>query len=620
MIKKDYIDFFEKESNYGKILKVSGPLIVAEDLSGAKMNELVHIGWEKLTGEIISLKGNTASIQCYENPVGLTIGDPVVRTKERLSVELGPGLLTQIYDGIQRSLEYHASESHSNFIPKGLGCPALNLQKQWDWVPSSKLKLNQIVAGGEIIGIVSETYLFNKHCILLPPKAKGRVTFIAPEGNYTVREKIIEVEDNGTKFEYTMSHIWPVRQPRPYVEKLEGDKPFFTGLRVLDSLFPSVLGGRIALPGYKGAGKSVIVEQTAKYSNTDINVYVGCGERGSELTAMLDNFINMTTTIKGKEESVMNKSCLVANTSDMPMTAREASIYTGVTIAEYYRDMGYNAGLMADSISRWAEALREISNRLGEVPISEGYPAYLSTRISQFYERAGRVKCLGTPDREGSLTILGTLSPPGQADFSEPVTSAAINSSQVFWGLDLRLASRKHFPQVNWLSSYSRYEKQVEDYFNEYDKDFSDSKQKIKAILKEEQEIIPTVKLFGRDTLTEQQKLVLEMGKLIREDFLQQDVFSYYDYFCTSSKTVGMMKCIALFFDEAKKAMDELLSEMKNSLNIILAMMKPLMIKLSKMKFESPKKTDSEHKEFFENLCKEIISAFEKFVFDIKYS
>jgi V-type H+-transporting ATPase subunit A len=454
---KRYVEITEKESNYGKIYKVAGPLVVAEAMAGAKMYELVKVGWDKLVGEIIKLDGDTASIQCYEDTSGLTVGDPVMRTKEPLSVQLGPGILETIFDGIQRPLETIAKMSGSVFVPKGVDVVSLDEKKEWVFKPNPKLKVGALVAGGDVIGTVYENSLFDEHRILLPPKARGRIVDIVSEGQYTIKDTVIELEYDGKKTKHSMSQYWPVRQARPFAEKLAGNTPLLTGQRVLDALFPSVLGGTCAIPGAFGCGKTCISQALSKYSNSEVIIYVGCGERGNEMAEVLKEFPELSIVVKGREENIMQRTCLVANTSNMPVAAREASIYTGITLAEYFRDMGYNVSMMADSTSRWAEALREISGRLAEMPADGGYPAYLSTKLAQFYERAGRVRCIGSPDREGSVTIVGAVSPPG-GDFTDPVTTATLNIVQVFWGLDKKLAQRKHFPSVNWTISYSNYD------------------------------------------------------------------------------------------------------------------------------------------------------------------
>jgi len=434
-----------KESDYGIIYSVSGPVVVAEQMSGAAMYELVRVGHHQLVGEIIRLEGETATIQVYEETSGLTVGDPVLRTKKPLSVELGPGIMNNIFDGIQRPLENIHALSKSIYIPRGINTPALDKNKQWYFEPQG-LKVGDHITGGDIFGRVVENTLVT-HWIMLPPGDMGTINFIAPPGNYTLKDVVLGVEFQGKTKEFTMLQYWPVRQPRPVSEKLASDYPLLCGQRVLDALFPCVQGGTCAIPGAFGCGKTVISQSLSKYSNSDCIIYVGCGERGNEMAEVLMEFPELTVEIKGQKESIMKRTCLVANTSNMPVAAREASIYTGITMAEYFRDMGYNVSMMADSTSRWAEALREISGRLAEMPADSGYPAYLGARLASFYERAGKVVCLGNPSRKGSVTIVGAVSPPG-GDFSDPVTSATLGIVQVFWGLDKKLAQRKHFPST----------------------------------------------------------------------------------------------------------------------------------------------------------------------------
>jgi V-type H+-transporting ATPase subunit A len=475
-------------------------------------------------------------------------------------------------------------------------------------VPEPKVKVGNVVTGGDIYGKVHENNLFDEHRIILPPKAKGKVTYVSIEGDYTLEDKLIELEFDGKKTKYGMSHFWPVRQARPFVEKLPGNTPLLTGQRVLDALFPSVLGGTCAIPGAFGCGKTCISQALSKYSNSEVIIYVGCGERGNEMAEVLNEFPELTTNIKGKEENIMQRTCLVANTSNMPVAAREASIYTGITLSEYFRDQGYNVSMMADSTSRWAEALREISGRLAEMPADAGYPAYLSSKLAQFYERAGRVVCLGSPNREGSVSIVGAVSPPG-GDYSEPVTTATLNTVQVFWGLDKKLAQRKHFPSVNWKVSYSYYERQLEPYFDGVDKEFGYLRQRFREVLQEEEELNEIVQLVGRDSLTEDQKLALEVAKMIREDFLQQDAFSSNDYTCPIYKTVGMMRAIVTFYDQCHKAIMESSGDNKITMNLILNQLKALMIRITKLKTENPRQTKVEIGEIVKSLCNEIIAA-----------
>ena len=574
------------------------------------MYELVKVGWSKLVGEIIKLEGDTASIQCYEDTSGLTVGDPVLRTGNPLSVELGPGILTTIFDGIQRPLKKIAEMSKSVFVPRGVDTVPLDHDKTWDFEPA-KLTKGSLLTGGDIIGKCFENDLFNEHKILLPPKARGKLVSIVEPGSYKITEPIIEVEFDGVVKQYYMAHNWPVRQARPCAEKLAGCQPLLTGQRILDALFPSVLGGTCAIPGAFGAGKTCISQALSKYSNSQCIIYVGCGERGNEMAEVLTEFPELKTTVNGKEYDIMQRTCLVANTSNMPVAAREASIYTGITLAEYFRDMGYNVSMMADSTSRWAEALREISGRLAEMPADSGYPAYLGAKLAQFYERAGRVKCLGSPDREGSVTIVGAVSPPG-GDFSDPVTSATLAIVQVFWGLDKKLAQRKHFPSVNWSISYSNYDRVLETYFNSYDPEFMLLKTRIREILQEEEELTEIVQLVGKDSLSEDQKTVLEIARVIREDFLQQNAFSPHDYMCPLYKTTGMMKCICTFFDTAKKCINESKGDKKITWGLIQNQLEKQFLELSQMKFKDPKTPKNELMQYFQNICDEIRTEIRK--------
>ena len=596
----------EDESKYGKIIKVSGPLVVADNMAGAKMYELVKIGWSKLVGEVIKLEKDTASIQCYEDTSGLTVGDPVLKTGSPLAVQLGPGLFEQIFDGIQRPLAVIADKTGSVYVPRGIDVPSLNPDKEWQFTPV-KLKKGQLLSGGDIIGYVKENDLFYEHKIMLPPKAKGRVEEIQPEGGYNVNTPIIEIDVNGKIKKYSMSHFWPVRQARPVAEKHPGVEPLLTGQRVLDALFPSVLGGTCAIPGAFGCGKTCISQALSKHSNSQAVVYVGCGERGNEMAEVLKEFPLLETEVNGVKHNIMMRTILVANTSNMPVAAREASIYTGITLAEYIRDMGYNVSMMADSTSRWAEALREISGRLAEMPADSGYPAYLASKLAQFYERAGAVKCLGSPDRSGSVSIVGAVSPPG-GDFSDPVTVNTLYNVQVFWGLDKKLAQRTHFPSVNWLTSYSKYENILETYFNSFDSDFVECKNTIKRILQDEEELTEVVQLVGKDSLSEDQKLILEIAKIIKNDFLQQNSFTEYDFTCPLRKTAGMMKCRVAYYNCALKALKEGTSENKKSLDQIIKKTKEEYVDLTKMKFITPKQGD----EVFEKIFSDKKTAIEE--------
>jgi V-type H+-transporting ATPase subunit A len=599
-----------EEKQYGTIYKVAGPLVVASNMAGAKMYELVRVGWDKLVGEIIKLQGDNASIQCYEDTSGLTVGDPVLRTGSPLSVTLGPGIMATIYDGIQRPLERIAKHSnYSAFVPRGVDVPALDESKLWEFKPAD-IRLGSLISGGDIFGSCYENELFENHKIMLPPRAQGRVTWIAPEGHYSVNEKVLEVEFNNSTYEYKMSHEWPVRIARPYVEKLPGEIPLLTGQRVLDALFPSCLGGTCAIPGAFGCGKTCISQALSKHSNSECIIYVGCGERGNEMAEVLSDFPELSTVVNGKEVSIMLRTCLVANTSNMPVAAREASIYTGITLAEYFRDMGMNVSMMADSTSRWAEALREISGRLAEMPGDAGYPAYLGAKLAQFYERAGCVTCLGSPERKGSVSIVGAVSPPG-GDFTDPVTSSTLNIVQVFWGLDKKLAQRKHFPSVNWSISFSNYERQLEPFYEQFDPEFTMLRTKFKEILQEEEDLQEIVQLVGMDSLTEEQRTTIEVARIIKEDFLQQNAFSDTDYTCPLPKTAGMMRCIVTFHDLCRKIIRDSPQDNKVSWNTIAAALQTKIVAVSKMKSNvDPKAHEDDVNEYFSRLVDEIVSGF----------
>ncbi|KAF7458239.1 v-type proton atpase catalytic subunit a [Cryptosporidium felis] len=599
-----------EEQNYGTIYKVAGPLVIAENMSGTKMYELVRVGFQKLVGEIIRLEGDTASIQVYEDTFGLTVGDPVIKTGQPLSVELGPGILDNIFDGIQRPLRFIAESTKDMFIPRGVDVSCLDHTKLWEFIPNANLRVGDIVTGGDIFGSVYENSLFKSHKIMLPPNVQGRVVRLPTAGSYNIDEELIEVEYDGVVKSYSMCHSWPVRVPRPCLEKLQGNTPLLTGQRILDALFPSVQGGTCAIPGAFGCGKTCISQALSKYSNSDVIIYIGCGERGNEMAEVLTEFPELYTVVDGKKESIMQRTCLVANTSNMPVAAREASIYTGITLSEYFRDMGCNVSMMADSTSRWAEALREISGRLAEMPADSGYPAYLGARLASFYERSGRVRCMGSPDREGTVTIVGAVSPPG-GDFSDPVTTATIGIVQVFWGLDKKLAQRKHFPSVNWNTSFSKYSRVLEPYFDSVDPDFNALRQKISEILQKENELADILQLVGKDSLSEDQKIVLEVAKIIREDFLQQNAFSDYDFTCPLQKTLGMMKTIGNLYDLSLKAVrDSSQQQQKIGWSTIYNSMRPTINKITSMKFLDPRLSDQDIKAHFSQLNEEVLSQF----------
>ncbi|GIY45433.1 v-type proton ATPase catalytic subunit A [Caerostris darwini] len=599
----------EKESEYGYVFSVSGPVITAEKMSGAAMYELVRVGHYELVGEIIRLEGEMATIQVYEETSGVTVGDPVLRTGKPLSVELGPGIMGSIFDGIQRPLKDINELTSSIYIPRGVNVPALSREATWDFNPIT-YKVGSHITGGDIFGMVRENTLI-KHKIMLPPRALGRVLYIAEPGNYTVDDVVLETEFDGQKSQYTMLQVWPVRQLRPVTEKLAANNPLLTGQRVLDALFPCVQGGTTAIPGAFGCGKTVISQSLSKFSNSDVIIYVGCGERGNEMSEVLRDFPELTVEIDGNVESIMKRTALVANTSNMPVAAREASIYTGITLSEYFRDMGYNVSMMADSTSRWAEALREISGRLAEMPADSGYPAYLGARLASFYERAGRVKCLGNPEREGSVTIVGAVSPPG-GDFSDPVTSATLGIVQVFWGLDKKLAQRKHFPSINWLISYSKYVRALDEFYDKNFQDFVPLRIKCQQILQEEEDLSEIVQLVGKASLAETDKITLEVARLLKDDFLQQNGYTNYDKFCPFYKTVGMMRNMMAFYDLSMNAVQSTAqSEVRITWSVIREAMDSILYELSSMKFMDPIKLgEKEIKRSFEELHENMQQAF----------
>uniref|UniRef100_A0A0D9WSW8 V-type proton ATPase catalytic subunit A n=1 Tax=Leersia perrieri TaxID=77586 RepID=A0A0D9WSW8_9ORYZ len=581
----------EKESEYGYVRKVSGPVVVADGMGGAAMYELVRVGNDNLIGEIIRLEGDSATIQVYEETAGLMVNDPVLRTRKPLSVELGPGILGNIFDGIQRPLKTIAIKSGDVYIPRGVSVPALDKDQLWEFEPK-KLGVGDAITGGDLYATVLENTLMTHH-VALPPGAMGKISYIAPAGQYSLQ-------------------TWPVRSPRPVSSKLAADTPLLTGQRVLDALFPSVLGGTCAIPGAFGCGKTVISQALSKYSNSEAVVYVGCGERGNEMAEVLMDFPQLTMTLPdGREESVMKRTTLVANTSNMPVAAREASIYTGITIAEYFRDMGYNVSMMADSTSRWAEALREISGRLAEMPADSGYPAYLAARLASFYERAGKVKCLGSPDRTGSVTIVGAVSPPG-GDFSDPVTSATLSIVQVFWGLDKKLAQRKHFPSVNWLISYSKYSKALESFYEKFDPDFIDIRTKAREVLQREDDLNEIVQLVGKDALAESDKITLETAKLLREDYLAQNAFTPYDKFCPFYKSVWMMRNIIHFNTLANQAVERAANAegQKITYTVIKHRMGDLFYRLVSQKFEDPAEGEDVLVAKFQKLYDDLTTGF----------
>ena len=533
----------------GKISKIAGPLVVATGMREANMFDVVRVSDSKLIGEIIEMHGDRASIQVYEETSGLGTGEPVESTGEPLSVELGPGLIEGIFDGIQRPLE-KIRELVGNSLVRGVEVPALDREKKWHFVP--KVKAGDKVVGGDILGTVQETEIV-EHRIMVKPGVVGTVKSIA-EGDYTVTEQIGSIETaNGEELPVTLMQKWPVRRGRPFEKKLAPNVPLVTGQRVVDTLFPIAKGGVAAIPGPFGSGKTVTQHQLAKWAEADIVVYIGCGERGNEMTDVLNEFPELIDPHTGK--SLMERTVLIANTSDMPVAAREASIYTGITIAEYFRDMGYSVALMADSTSRWAEALREMSGRLEEMPGEEGYPAYLGSRLAQFYERAGRVISLGSDGREGALSVIGAVSPPG-GDISEPVSQATLRIVKVFWGLDSALAYKRHFPAINWLTSYSLYADSLGSWFNENVSDeWTTLRARLMALLSDEASLDEIVKLVGMDALSPTDRLKMETARSIREDFLHQLAFHEVDTYSSLRKQYLMMKLVLRFYDASLDAL-----------------------------------------------------------------
>ena len=533
----------------GKISKIAGPLVVATGMREANMFDVVRVSNSKLIGEIIEMHGDRASIQVYEETSGLGTGEPVESTGEPLSVELGPGLIEGIFDGIQRPLE-KIRELVGNSLVRGVEVPALDREKKWHFVP--KVKAGDKVVGGDILGTVQETEIV-EHRIMVKPGVVGTVKSIA-EGDYTVTEQIGSIETaNGEELPVTLMQKWPVRRGRPFEKKLAPNVPLVTGQRVVDTLFPIAKGGVAAIPGPFGSGKTVTQHQLAKWAEADIVVYIGCGERGNEMTDVLNEFPELIDPHTGK--SLMERTVLIANTSDMPVAAREASIYTGITIAEYFRDMGYSVALMADSTSRWAEALREMSGRLEEMPGEEGYPAYLGSRLAQFYERAGRVISLGSDGREGALSVIGAVSPPG-GDISEPVSQATLRIVKVFWGLDSALAYKRHFPAINWLTSYSLYADSIGSWFNENVSDeWTTLRARLMALLSDEASLDEIVKLVGMDALSPTDRLKMETARSIREDFLHQLAFHEVDTYSSLRKQYLMMKLVLRFYDGSLDAL-----------------------------------------------------------------
>ena len=536
--------------NKGKITKVSGPLVEAKGLSDANIYDVVEVSKDELIGEIIEMRGDVANIQVYEETTGIGPGDEVVSTGSPLSVELGPGLLERMYDGIQRPLE-KLELLAGEFLKRGVTAPPLNREKKWKF--KAEKEVGDQVIPGDILGSVDETSVIN-HKIMVPNGIKGKVKEIK-DGEFTVDQTVAVIEtENGDK-EVNMIQKWPVRTPRPFNRKLDPDTPLITGQRVIDTFFPVAKGGAASIPGPFGSGKTVIQHQIAKYADADVVIYVGCGERGNEMTDVLDEFPELIDPKTG--ESIMKRTVLIANTSNMPVAAREASVYTGITLAEYYRDMGYSVALMADSTSRWAEALREMSGRLEEMPGDEGFPAYLASRIADFYERSGKVIVNGQVEKEGSLSVIGAVSPPG-GDLSEPVTQSTLRIVKVFWGLDYDLSYQRHFPAINWLNSYSLYQDKMDSYIDKtVDEKFSKNRMRAMSLLQQESSLQEIVRLIGRDGLSDDDKLKLDVTKSLREDFLQQNAFHETDAFCPMEKQDLMLDTILYFYDKSLEALSD---------------------------------------------------------------
>lgn len=580
----------------GTIKKVAGPLVIASGMRDANMFDVVRVSDERLIGEIIEIHGDEASIQVYEETSGLGPGEPVESMDVPLSVELGPGLLTSIYDGIQRPLDDIMKETGSNNLKRGVEVPSLKRDKKWQFVPT--VKAGDSVEAGDIIGTVQETLII-EHKIMVPYGVKGTVKEIK-SGEFTVEETVAVIETENGEKELTMMQKWPVRRGRPYQTKLPPVKPLITGQRVVDAFFPIAKGGVAAVPGPFGSGKTVIQHQLAKWAEADIVVYIGCGERGNEMTDVLNEFPELKDPKTG--HSLMQRTVLIANTSDMPVAAREASIYTGITIAEYFRDMGYSVALMADSTSRWAEALREMSGRLEEMPGEEGYPAYLGSRLAQFYERAGHVINLGSDEREGALSVIGAVSPPG-GDISEPVSQATLRIVKVFWGLDSALAYKRHFPAINWLNSYSLYLDNIAPWFEkEVSPEWMERRQAMMTLLQDEANLEEIVKMVGMDALSPADRLKMEAARSIREDFLHQNSFHEVDTYTSLKKQLLMMRLVLAYYEKSFEAL-------KSGADIAELLRLPVREKIGRYKYTLEDQLDEEYESVKGELDQEIADA-----------
>jgi len=587
------------EERRGRIIRISGSLVVAEGIPRPQMYEVAEVGEQRLVGEIVRIDGDRSYIQVYESTSGLRPGEPVYGTGSPLSVELGPGLIGQIFDGIQRPLKRIAEVSKSIFVARGVKLEAVPRDRRYVFSPSKSIKPGDKVEPGDIIGYVEETPLI-KHAIMIPSDVRGRIVELAPEGEYTVEDQIAYVEDSGEKRAIRMLQRWPARRPRPFKEKLEPELPMLTGMRIIDTLFPMAKGGTGAIPGGFGTGKTVTLHSLAMWSDARVVIYIGCGERGNEMTEVLEKFPTYKDPWSGRP--LMERTILIANTSNMPVSAREASIYVGVTMAEYYRDMGYDVLLVADSTSRWAEALREIAGRLEEMPAEEGYPSYLQSRLAEFYERAGRVVALGRPERIGSVTLVGAVSPPG-ADFTEPVTTHTRRFIRVFWALDTALAYSRHYPAINWITSYSAYVETVSNWWaSNVAKDWRELRDTIYTILQRENELREIVRLIGPENLAEPDKLVMDVARIIREGFLKQNAYDKIDAFSSPKKQVMLMRAIVSFYRAAKKLVDSGVS-----VKAIREKTQDLVTELIKARFTIP----NEELEKLEDLEKRILERLE---------
>ena len=580
----------------GRIMRVTGPLVVAEGMSGSMVYEVVMVGEERLIGEIIGLQGDRAYIQVYEDTTGLRVGEPVEGTGDLLSAELGPGLIGKVYDGLQRPLSV-IGEMLGPFVSRGVKLPALPRDAKWFFRKSPNVKVGDKVVGGTILGTVQETPLL-EHRIMVPPGLSGTLRELAPDGDYTVEDVIAVVEADGVRREVRLMHKWPIRKPRPYAKRLEPVEPLITGTRVLDMLFPIARGGKAAVPGGFGSGKTVMLQTLTKWSRTHVNIYVGCGERGNEMADALHSFRRLKDPASGRP--LYERAIFIANTSNMPVAARETSVFLGVTIGEYFRDMGYDVLLVADSTSRWAEAMREISARLEEMPGDEGFPAYLGSRLAEFYERSGRVLALGEPERSGSLTIIGAVSPPG-ADFSEPVTTNTLRYIGTLIALDVALANRRHFPAVSWLGSYSLYVDTVEKWWSKLHSGWLRLRSEALRILQREAELMEIVRLVGPEALPDEDKLLLDVARMIREDFLQQSAYHPVDAYSSPEKTVLMLDVILKFYEEARKALN-------SGVQLQKIREAPVRAKIARMK-EVP---NEEFRKAYEELSREIVEYFTK--------